>query len=39
MGSSGSNDPVGSDGGEARGEDSSPLMGSCLAFEMPEVEN
>jgi hypothetical protein len=30
-------DPIGDDGGEARDEDVSPLMGSCLDFEMPEV--
>jgi hypothetical protein len=37
-GSSESDDPVGNGGGEAKSEDASSLMGSCLAFKMPEVE-
>jgi hypothetical protein len=39
MESSGSNDTVGGDSGEARGEDASSLMGNCLALEMPQAEN
>jgi hypothetical protein len=36
-GSSGLDDPVYDDGG-AWGKETSSLMGSCLAFEMPKVE-
>lgn len=35
----GSGDPVGDDGGEARGEGASSLMDSCLASEVCEVES
>lgn len=36
-GQSGSDDPVGDDSGEAKGEDASPLNGNSLAFHMPEL--
>jgi hypothetical protein len=36
-GSSGSGDPVGDHVGETKVENASSLMGSCLAFETPEV--
>jgi hypothetical protein len=36
-GSSGSDDPVGDDGGEASGEGDLSLVGSCSAFEMTEI--
>jgi hypothetical protein len=38
-GSPESDDPVGTDGEKARGEDVSSLMGSCLATEMPKVQD
>jgi hypothetical protein len=37
-GSTGSDDPVGDHGGEARGNDSPSLMSNYLAFGTPEVD-